>query len=1349
MRKLRRITAVFLAIAMVTLLMPVSASLTGVTVDESIDGWKLQSTKSDSGVVIDQSAGVRGKASARIFNNTASGTGGNALFLREDITVKKNKNYCLEFEAKSENTEKVQVWIHNTAKVNLVPVTNTYDWTTYRLKYRSTVSGKIGVYFILEGKTDGWWLDNVRFYDVEKPDVNLIQNGDFENFSVGNQGVQVESAEKEEFNVYSKTMTVDGKLDDWAGVEVYDIGLKYEMLAVPYEETDTNIQFAYDEDNFYFAIQAIDNTHYTVDPSSYWNGDSVQFNLVGVTDAPMGTERGIIYYEDAGETVKKGLNFEAVATRNGNVTIYEVSVPWSDAFQGVVPPKFPFNAIVNNNDGNGRVYCMEITPGISNGKDPSKFNDITIWRELGGIHYSIDAPQEMNGTDDGVIDVYLKNDSEKTVTAEVFIDELDYQETFTLDAGTMLETAISLEKLQIGKNAINMGIKANGQEHQIEKEITVHYTAETYPLLEEKIAEYISDLKALLLQCEHKGLTLDYEVAYYSLLCSFEQTMKLAAESDYYKSMGEFEEELTKLYESTKKTLQSYLSGEAEPIAVPKYLTSEIKFDEGTMFAKTDTNGVEEERPILLNGFGHFDTAVENIPFYQTIGVNAIQLDVNLAKTYRPYDPNILPDWTLNRNKSDTAVVELTQETARSGKQSLKITREKGYTAGKYTYLHYKADVNPNTTYEYGLYAKGAVNAGVWYGVKKVTMEDVHPITSSNDWVKYTSEYKTGDLEGYLDFVICIENEADPVFIDDIFLKEKGTEDNLLKNADIEKIPEPMNEVEKEAAEMGLYFDRTVFDKMRARLEFAEDNNIYVDIPFSHHTWHMDFWKLDPEMTELSTSFVPFVPDNKTVRKIIKIWNRLILDVVSDYDCVQSLLIINEPQIYPYQTDHYLPDWHAYLKNLYGTVERMNEQYGSNYQSFEEVPAQSVPEGTPVYYDYWQFSSRILGDHIKWILEDARSVNPNLKYHTKTMNYIHPYAKDWLKNCTNYEYYAEDVDINGCDSIVTWGSGWASFNASQAIKWGWYDYMYSLNPVPVWDTEAHAIQDLPEINYDDMIPHWTSSELWNGAFHHRQTSIMWVWDLDEFATPWGKQSHYLNSNYAFRPASAVELTKTMLDMQRLSKEITAVNEKESEVGILYSRTSLVYTDELADSALETYAEIIYNGQRPGYVTDATPEDMHKYKLLVVPDATNIKADMLEHLKTYIENGGEILVLGDGVFGHNEYNKPHDPELVNYILENSDTTSTITEKIAEMKMTDVILLDAVTGEKVDGVEWAYIEHEGKMLVNMSNYDKKNSKTVKIVYQGEEVKSFTELRSNEMMNESITVHPFQPQFISFEI
>jgi len=76
----------------------------------------------------------------------------------------------------------------------------------------------------------------------------------------------------------------------------------------------------------------------------------------------------------------------------------------------------------------------------------------------------------------------------------------------------------------------------------------------------------------------------------------------------------------------------------------------------------------------------------------------------------------------------------------------------------------------------------------------------------------------------------------------------------------------------------------------------------------------------------------------------------------------------------------------------------------------------------------------------------------------------------------------------------------------------------------------------------------------------------------------------------------------------------------------------------------------------------------------------------------------------------EYDKPHDAETIEYIYAKALIEGSIYDKIEALGLSDVVLVNAETGERIDNVEWSYAEYNGKMVVNAVNYDKENAITI---------------------------------------
>ena len=902
---------------------------------------------------------------------------------------------------------------------------------------------------------------------------------------------------------------------------------------------------------------------------------------------------------------------------------------------------------------------------------------------------------------------------------------------------------------------------------------------ELKPLLT-RLNTYADALEQLIAACQLDGLTTDYETANLEIIKKFienieEEVLKSKeAELDFAVRFGQYDFALTKIYQETAQAMQGYINGEKTPLSVPRFVMGDITFDGTSIVAATENQGVIEQRPVFFNGYGHFDTARENVSFFPSIGANIIHTEAMMNQIVTPYNPNIVDQWDLYQGASTRVLFETTEEQAFSGKRSLRIENPHEYSGEPDTYRHLqqKVRIKPKTTYEYGLRAMGGASENILILIRNIKDEKTNFILSngSGNWQNYSYVCTTGDTDTELEFSVFVNDKVASMYLDDLFLREEGTEKNLLKNPGFENSLPAMSALEREGAEKGYYFRRTELAELGEFLKTAEENNVLVDLAFSHHNFPQFIYELYPEITANQTIYMPFTLDDTRVREIISLYSRVVLEVAANYDCVKTVCITNEPQVRCYEGEYFVDEWQQFLQNKYGDISALNAVYGESYCGFDEVEMPAQTTDTPIFYDYTRFSFAVLEEYLEWLSSHLKEEYPQFMYYAKTMSHFKYYYRNDLKNGSDQESIADGMDLNGCDTLTSYGD-----HTPLTATMAWYDYMTSLKNAPVWDTEAHVYSDdartyrfdasnmtfeeEPYVSYYELGPAYTSAYMWNGAMHGRGGSILWLWEMNEFGTPWDKFQN-LNANFAFRPADVALNAKAMLDLNRLSKEVTAIAREMPKVGLLYSRTSLVYAEPLSVGATynsdtytqlytNAYEDIIFSGQKVGFVTDATPEDMHKYELLVVPGATHVSNDMLTHIKTYLENGGEVLLLGTEDLQRDEYNRAHDANVLKYIQEHADTSSTVTDKIQSMNLSDVVLIDTETGKKAEGIEWSYVRYGNQFLVNVLNYEERIEKTVALEVCGKRVDTFTELRSNETIHGTYTVASYEPILLSFDI
>lgn len=150
------------------------------------------------------------------------------------------------------------------------------------------------------------------------------------------------------------------------------------------EDLDPVAYTMWDDENFYLAVVTTDNIMaYDKEEHIRYNSDGLQFAL-----APSKESSGMIaalevakmeedelYLAASPVVANRGPEFiqdgELVISREGNVTTYEMRIPWQSMFYGAFYPTankpMVFSIIVNDNDAEGRKGYMEYGSGIGDG----------------------------------------------------------------------------------------------------------------------------------------------------------------------------------------------------------------------------------------------------------------------------------------------------------------------------------------------------------------------------------------------------------------------------------------------------------------------------------------------------------------------------------------------------------------------------------------------------------------------------------------------------------------------------------------------------------------------------------------------------------------------------------------------------------------------------------------------------------------------------------------------------------------------------------------------------------------------------------------------------------------------
>lgn len=158
------------------------------------------------------------------------------------------------------------------------------------------------------------------------------------------------------------------------------------------EDLSAKVYTAWDYENFYFAAEVTDDSWNEMEGTDLlWASDGIQFGIaptkstVQLTQVDIGKlhDQFQVLVEIAANQANQGLveDAELEIKRNGNVTTYELRMPWKkiffDGFTVRKNTKIAFSMLINDNDGQGRKGYMENGSGLGSGiKNVGEFLDL-------------------------------------------------------------------------------------------------------------------------------------------------------------------------------------------------------------------------------------------------------------------------------------------------------------------------------------------------------------------------------------------------------------------------------------------------------------------------------------------------------------------------------------------------------------------------------------------------------------------------------------------------------------------------------------------------------------------------------------------------------------------------------------------------------------------------------------------------------------------------------------------------------------------------------------------------------------------------------------------------------------
>lgn len=837
-------------------------------------------------------------------------------------------------------------------------------------------------------------------------------------------------------------------------------------------------------------------------------------------------------------------------------------------------------------------------------------------------------------------------------------------------------------------------------------------------------SDKIAEVKNLIELCEAEGYSVQYERINLSVLDMFDEYMQDDLENGVSTDSERWiynSSVMDGLYSDTKNRLQAYLDREEKPLSAELPDMLDLTAGGTVLYGSS-------KKPVFSIGFGHTEKAIEDIPYFTDMGLNNLQIEIG---------PNrmsyTLGGW-INGSTVNGGKIELSSLFKKSGESSLKLQNS---SSDGYKRIFQKMEYEDGVSYEIGFW--GTTN-GQSPGTVFVSAADYTPdikLESTTLWTEYSYTYKHSEEENPNPELAIVYDKVSgnnaTVYMDDFYAYELDADgnrvsDNLLKNKGFE-------------TDWG-YDDSISY--VTDALEAAEKENIGVCLLISPHYLSVD------KTSDLYTSKGVFIKYNvgaEETRTAIEEYIRNLMPYLAGYKSLTSICISNEPVFNTMNfADFYNDDFREYLLEKHGSLSGINAAYGTEYTDISELSIPTEVKAEALSYDWVEFNERVFTDWHIFMKDIIKEYLPEIPVHSKLMKYFTPRTggipgetedRDILARGTDLELFDEFSDYAGIDTYDYIYSPDTYYKTMLT-----YDYLQSVSGKPVYNSEDHIIKNKTENFNNDQLKHWRNN-LWMGAVHGRNLSTIWGWSR----TTDTASDLYLGA--LSRPDIIAETGKTNLDLNRLSEEIVKL--QKSDVALFYSKPSRLYGEGHISSMLNIYENLLNIGKRPGVVSDKSISMLDKYKVLIMPEVTNIYANTVSAIEKFVASGGKVIYYG-ATPSKDEYNNA-DIDF-SYIIDNAyeytgnDYGSGLQDLFKSWRMQRVTLIDNDTGEIPTDMDWQYYVDDNVVLVNASLLDYENEKNISIYLDGEKLDDMTELITKKKQDGEVQLDGYTPVLLEHE-
>ncbi len=603
--------------------------------------WHCYNNRGSKAVFsIDDSDATAGTKSLKLVNPTPAKPHVTAGIM-QNLHLSPGKKYTLSFDARGRNANGLRIIIGKRWKINQ-PVRNIpatwkhfeFDFTPEEADFNNAEKGSLELHLLTTDICDQLFLDNLQITPAIPP---VIGRNYFQKKNI----LTIPRTDKTWQSLHSIPK-------EWPRLLLPESPLFYTGKTVP-PGFRAELALGYDQDGLILLADVKDSKVLPGSGSRLWNRDSIQLKIsqlgglqdeiAGDIELSFSPGKNIIH--SWSPQLERPLTPEEAELRGGITQDgYRIAahLNWNllDRISRSGKRFFTFNAVVNNvNESNVREVAF-LARGLHDTKD-NYHNFIAVLESdspfAAFFPQNPNDPRELSGR---VIASGIRADSPWTLHADV-TSRSGKTESVSIPVSLPITREqvfcspfrLSLRNLPEGKFTLQWswnGLPAGKQEfHKTDREKKQKRELGNFEKRLETVLKTIQEK-----QLKSRYLTLQTE----TIRRQLNLQKKLLADRktflqnpDFYLTKGET---INRELETVLSALEQELSKRSGYPVTYQYATSPVfSYENGLPVVDTVTeNGEKSRRPMLFTGYGHFGSAVTDLPFFQTAGSNLIQVEI-------------------------------------------------------------------------------------------------------------------------------------------------------------------------------------------------------------------------------------------------------------------------------------------------------------------------------------------------------------------------------------------------------------------------------------------------------------------------------------------------------------------------------------------------------------------------------------------------------------------------------------------------------------------------------------------------------------------------------------------------